>query len=26
MKNNYYQMPQNNFVTIYEWFIYNQKN
>jgi ubiquitin C-terminal hydrolase len=26
MKNNYYQMPQNNFVTIYECFIYNQKN
>ena len=25
MKNNYYQMPQNNMVTIYECFIYNQK-
>ena len=25
MKNNYYQMPQNNFVTIYECFFYNQK-
>ena len=25
MKNNYYQMYQNNMVTIYECFIYNQK-
>ena len=25
MKNNYYQMSQNNVVTIYECFIYNQK-
>ena len=25
MKNNYYQMPKNNVVTIYECFIYNQK-
>ena len=25
MKNNYYQTPQNNVVTIYECFIYNQK-